>query len=294
DTLPRFDDDVAWARGCEGGELVATLARPPRGEVLDDLDAVSKLDPVRGRALLQAYVDGHGDDPAGRLVLVGLLPAGEAVAVLDAGLKTTPGEPSLHFARLDRLVGVPRANEAADIARVVLPSTIEVFDDPRAAVPTLVSLLARSPQSPDGDPGAAPLAGALLHACAGPPNAPACLPDKGAALSDAAHRLRASDPPSLALNGPALANADLVPKLRLDVVIALVDQKQIAKAQVVASSKRGTWDVVESGVADALIASTGGKCEVARTKLAQWPALAANKLYEAEVARVKAACNLPP
>ncbi|MEO7094895.1 MAG: hypothetical protein ABI175_16670, partial [Polyangiales bacterium] len=70
ETLPRFDDDVAWARGCEGGEIVATLSRPPRSEVLDDLDAVSKLDPVRGRALLQAYVDGHGDDPAGRLVLV--------------------------------------------------------------------------------------------------------------------------------------------------------------------------------------------------------------------------------
>jgi hypothetical protein len=293
-TYPRFDDDVAWARGCEGGELVATLARPKANDTLDDLDAMSKTDPVRGRALLQAYVDGHTDDPAARLVLVPLLPVGEAVSILDAGLKLVPGEPSLHFAKLDRLVGAPRAAEAAEIAKVVLPSAIEVFDDPRAAVPVIVELFAHTPKSEGNDAAVAPLATALLRACAAKPDAPACLPDKGATLADAGHRLRTTDPPGLALNGLALADVDLVPKLRLDVVIALVDGKQITKAQLLASPKRGKWDVVESGVAEAIIASAAGKCEVARTKLAQWPTLAANKLYEAEVARVKTACNLPP
>ena len=295
DAYPRFDDDVTWARDCTGGEIVATLTKPMPSDAVDDAIAVAKVDPLRARGVLQSIVDSHDDDVAARLALASLLPPSESLSVLDAGLKKSPSEPALHFGRLERLVGAPRANEGAEIAKVILPSTIEVFDDPRAAVPVLSELVMRAPDDKESTSANATIAAAFLRACAGAPKNDACMNDKGATVARAAHLLRTSDAASLAANGPSLCDADLAqPKVRLEVIIALLDTKQIAKAEAIASPKRGKWEVPETGLAEALIASEKQKCEVAKSKLAQWPVLSTSKEYAPEIARVKNTCKIPP
>ena len=299
DAMPRLDADVAWARDCaakgETGELVGTIAAPLASDEVDDAIAVGRLDAVRGRALLQALVDTHPDDPAARIALSQLLPPTEALSVLDGGLKTTPGELSLHRAKLDRLTGRARADEGAEIAKVVLPSTVEVYADPRAAVPVLAEILAHVPDDKSAGTSSAVIAGALLRACAAKPKEPGCVDDQGKSIESAVKLARLYDPPALSSHGPGLCDADLkAPSVRLAIVIALLDAKQTQKAEAMVGDKRGKWETPEGGLASALVAASKKDCVTARNKIAQWPGLMSNAEWAPELSRVKEACKIAP
>jgi len=289
DSLPRFDEDVTWAASCAGGEESPSLIAPASTSAIDDALGLAIVDPLRGRAMLQKLVDDAPLSVPARLALIkGAMPS-DRLALLDAALSKMPNDPTLRLARFDLLAGPKRGEEAAFLAKEVVPKTIEVLDDPRAAAPVLAHMLDALQENEATPEARADLAEATVKACVAPLLGSACVPPKDDSLAHATAILRKTRAAALAKSGPTLSNADLADaRVRLDVVLSLVASNKSLEAEYVAGPKRGAWEGAENALAYAAILSSGKKCDLARARLAQHPDLATK--YGDEVAVVKKRC----
>ncbi|GAC1352173.1 MAG: hypothetical protein NVSMB1_12410 [Polyangiales bacterium] len=293
--LPRLDADLRWARDCQGGEWIETRSWPASNHRIDELVSLLIVDPLRARASLLKMLDANPDDRAARLALVSASPPYQRRAILDDGLRVAPSSLALHLSLFGLVGGLERVREARQIVATVLPSTIEVINDPRAAASTTSSLFATLSTDPETDSGAAGeegrvvVAEALVRACGGEIDGDACLEKNDGSLANAVSLLRRKRPSALATDGPRLTNADLNnPRLRLDVVHALLAADQRSKAENLAFNARLRWEGPEAVIAQAASLAAGKKCELARARLAQRPNLAT--LYHDDVTALKAKC----
>jgi hypothetical protein len=266
--LPRFDDDAAWARACAGaGPRVLSLAPPLVSETVEDALAVGAVDPLRGRAMIAAWLEIAPDDEAAQLASLTLARADERRGLLDAALARRPDSPALRAARYPLLPKAARADEVRALVTVVLPKTLEARADARAASAFLATLLGDA--AADDDPGARALAEAIVHGCAAKGAIGSC-GGRPTSLRTAVRLLRRARASSLVADGPALTDDDLRDApLRLDLVLALLDQGAVREAKGLASDRRGRWSGPEQVLAEASLEAAKGKCSDARVRVAR-------------------------
>jgi hypothetical protein len=254
----RFDADVAWARACEGaGELPTTVVsttvvRPRPDDEVDDLLSVLPADPLRVRARLSSLVAERPTDVAVRLAAIEAAAPAERATVVGAAVTALPKEPWIQLAAVRDPMTAQAFVQAVD-------GTLEA-KIPRATAPILARAV-------DGAEGATlgVVAERLIGVCAiGAKDA--CLRgDDARALPRATFLLRTTS--VLLKSGPLLSNADLVdPRVRLDVVLALVAAKQVPLATNVASPLRGAWAGPEASLARAAIAAAMKNCALAKSE----------------------------
>jgi hypothetical protein len=275
----RLDDDVAWASACgPATEVPASVVRPVPDRELADVVAVAETDPVHARARAATLAKERPDDVAAAIAWIELAPAADRAVLATAALQRMPREPWLVATALPYLPA--RAEWAKKLAVELVPRTIEGTS--RAAGELLAVAVASEPTAPDLDE-------LLLRACfASPAQGPCVVARLGPSLGKAAHALRASRRASLARLGPTLADADLRDvSLRLDVVLALVSEKKLAEARVVASPARGPFEGPEAALARAAIAAATGDCKSAKSLFSSANVDAS---FADDLASVKKAC----
>lgn len=285
--LPRFDDDLAWARACSpSGPKVPSVVPSVASDAVEDAVAVGAIDPLRGRAMLSARLDAAPDDEAAILASIALARPDERLALANAAIARLPELPGLRAARFALLPKGSRADEVRALVVTVLPKTIEVRGDPRAAAAFLARLLGEAPA--DDDPAARPLSEAIVHACAAKGATGRC-GVRPAALRVAARVLRRGRAATLATDAPALTDDDLRDApLRLDLVLALLDLGAVRDARALASERRGRWSGAEQTLAEASLEAVDGKCSDARQRVARVGALDAS--FARDVAWVRERC----
>lgn len=249
----RLDDDVAWARACEGAKVPATVIAPAPSDDVADLRAVAEADPLRARARLDVIVKERPDDVSAWLAAIEVAPAYARAGVAARAAAALPDEPWIRLAEIE-VTGSAAAAQA--LATKVLPATVEAAI-PRAIAPLAArAMLLERPDAAWDD-----VAERLVTSCAaGLPTA--CLDgERAPALGRATARLRKSRPKVLATRGVALSPADLtVPRVRLDVVLALAAAGDAPKAALFAKPLAGA----EASVAKAAL----GKCDAGASPLA--------------------------
>lgn len=255
----RLDEDVAWARACEAKPSTAvptTVVPPAPSDDVADAIAIAAADPLRARARVQSILAVRPDDVAAHLAAIELALPADRAKVAERAASAIPAEPWIQLAR----VVTSASSDGAALVKA-LAGTIEA-KVPRATAPILARAVL-APRAPDAD-----LAEALVRAC-GASTTGACLDlAREPALARATATLRTSRPAVLASVGPRLSNVDLTSRTRLDVVLALLSQKDVGKAQQLAGPSRGAWSGPESRLAQAVIAAAQKKCLEARAHAA--------------------------
>jgi hypothetical protein len=252
----RLDDDAAWARQCGAATGVPTSVVRPRPDLeIADAIAVAETDPSRARARVATIAKERPDDVAAAIAWLELALPPDRPAIAAQVVQRMPREPWLLATALPYLAS--RAQETKRLATEVVPATIEGVS--RAAGEVLAAAVAADATVPELDE-------LLLRACfAAPSQGPCVVAKLSPSLAKAAHALRPVRRASLAKLGPTLADADLRDtSLRLDVVLALVGEKKLAEARMLASPARGPFEGPESALARASIAAASGDCKSAK------------------------------
>ncbi|MGZ3475957.1 MAG: hypothetical protein ACXWUG_18350, partial [Polyangiales bacterium] len=275
----RLDDDVTWARSCgTPADVPASVVRPVPDLEIADLMAVAETDPTRARARAATLAKDRPSDVTAAIAWIELAAPGERSSVAAAAIARMPREPWLLATALRHLPS--RAEAAKKLAVELVPQTVE--GTTRAAGELLAFAVTAEPTVPELDE-------LLMRACfASPAQGPCVVAKLAPSLGKAAHALRASRPASVAKLGPTLSNADLRDvSLRLDVVLALVAQKKLLEARVIASSTRGPFEGPEASLAQASIAAASGDCKSAK---ALFSSANVDASFADDLASVKKAC----
>lgn len=253
----RLDDDVTWAKSCEpSGKERATVIAPVPSEEVADMRAIAETDPLHARARLDGIVKAHPDDVAAWLAVIDLAAPYDRARIAALAASALPNEPWIRLAQIATSSGAAQATAARAFATKVLPDTIE-SSAPRATA----SLAARALLAATSDDAAwDDVAESLVGSCSIGASS-ACLDgERAPALGRATARLRKSRSKVLATRGIALSEADLaIPRVRLDVVLAVSALGDTAKASLFAASLAGA----EAALAKSAIAAASGKCPLA-------------------------------
>ncbi|MFI5302799.1 MAG: hypothetical protein ACHREM_32315, partial [Polyangiales bacterium] len=290
DSIPRLDEDVAWAGECPGGDELPSLLPPTEAPAIEDARGVAAVDRTRGRSMLAKWLTAHPDDAGAHLALAAFVAPDEVVSTIDRALEKAPTSLALHLRRFEALEGgAARDLEGKQIVTSLLPSMLEVKDDGRAAAHVLARMLlawGSAASSPFGES----LSAALISTCASSVAASSCLDRPQAeAFVVATSMLRERNAELLGKLAPLLANADLQPRARLEVVLALVATKKLAIAATIAGATRGAWDGAEASLARAVVAAASKDCATAKKQLAKVSGLPIG--YDPTIASVSDQCK---
>lgn len=254
----RLDDDVAWARACTPtGPVRATIVAPVASEEVADLRALAEAEPLRARALLEAWTKAHPSDPAAWLASIDVAATYDRQKVVARATAALPNEPWVRFAELGLATGAALPPLARAFTTTVLPATIEASAS-RALAPLTARVLLLGTTA---DPAWDDVAESLVRACAVGAASPCLDAERAAALPRATDRLRRTRWKFLAARGIALSGPDLAQaRTRLDVVLALVALGDLQKAGLFAAPLAGP----EGALARTSIAAASNKCPTAK------------------------------
>jgi len=243
--------DVARAlkKICPNGEVAGrgTIFEPRLSPELLDLVEVARVEPLRARARLE-QLPKSAESMSARLQI-------DPSASLSQAIAASPGDAYFSLLQVAAAPKEQRAKLAVEVVTKILPSTIEATVS-RGLSDVLMKVLALADsESAEWDD----VAVAAVSSCAASTTG-ACVPD----LSPATSRLRRRRTAVLAAKGPLLAPEDLTPLVRLDVIVALVEQKKLAPAIKLRSGSSPAM-----ALADAMITATNGNCPVAKAAVAK-------------------------